>query len=56
MGLEEDEVDLYGKYKAKIDLSVIDRLSGAPDAQDRVRLGDHPHQGGRGQDHHLGRR
>ena len=28
MGLEEDEVDLYGKYKAKIDLSVIDRLSG----------------------------
>jgi formate--tetrahydrofolate ligase len=33
MGLEEDEVDLYGKYKAKIDLSVIDRLSGAPDAK-----------------------
>ena len=33
MGLEEDEVDLYGKYKAKIDLGVIDRLSGAPDAK-----------------------
>ena len=33
MGLEEDEVDLYGKYKAKVDLSVIDRLSGAPDAK-----------------------
>jgi len=33
MGLEEEEVDLYGKYKAKIDLSVIDRLSGAPDAK-----------------------
>jgi len=33
MGLEEDEVDLYGKYKAKIDLSVIDRLSGSPDAK-----------------------
>ena len=33
MGLEEDEVDLYGKYKAKIDLSAIDRLSGAPDAK-----------------------
>ena len=26
MGIEEDEVDLYGKYKAKISLDVIDRL------------------------------
>ena len=33
MGLEEDEIDLYGKYKAKVDLSVIDRLSGVPDAK-----------------------
>ncbi len=33
MGLEEDEVDLYGKYKAKISLSAIDRLQGAPDAK-----------------------
>jgi len=32
IGLEEDEVDLYGRYKAKISLSAIDRLSGAPDA------------------------
>src|SRR3954471_15196404 len=33
MGLEEDEVDLYGRYKAKISLSAIDRLAGAPDAK-----------------------
>src|SRR5213082_4205164 len=33
MGIEEDEVDLYGKYKAKISLEVIDRLSDAPDAK-----------------------
>src|SRR6478752_2446209 len=33
IGLEEDEVDLYGKYKAKVSLSALDRLSGAPDAK-----------------------
>jgi formate--tetrahydrofolate ligase len=33
MGLEEDEVDLYGKYKAKISLSAIDRLKDRPDAK-----------------------
>jgi formate--tetrahydrofolate ligase len=32
-GLEPDEVDLYGKYKAKINLSVLDRLAGKPDAK-----------------------
>ncbi len=32
-GLEPDEYDLYGKYKAKIDLSVLDRLAGKPDAK-----------------------
>jgi formate--tetrahydrofolate ligase len=31
-GLEPDEYDLYGRYKAKVDLSVVDRLSGKPDA------------------------
>ena len=33
MGLEEDEVDLYGKYKAKVSLSAIDRLQDRPDAK-----------------------
>ena len=26
IGLTEDEVELYGRYKAKVDLSVLDRL------------------------------
>ena len=33
LGLEPDEYDLYGKYKAKVDLSVVERLSGAPDGK-----------------------
>ena len=32
-GLEPDEVDLYGRYKAKVDLSVLDRLAGRADAK-----------------------
>ncbi len=32
-GLQEDEIDLYGKYKAKISLSAIDRLKDVPDAK-----------------------
>ena len=32
-GLEADEVDLYGKYKAKISLSVLERLADRPDAK-----------------------
>jgi formate--tetrahydrofolate ligase len=33
LGLGVDEVEPYGRYKAKVDLSVIDRLSGQPDAK-----------------------
>src|SRR5213075_2976747 len=32
-GIEPDEVELYGRYKAKIDLSVLDRLAGRADAK-----------------------
>ena len=31
-GLEPDEVDLYGRYKAKVGLSVLDRLADQADA------------------------
>jgi formate--tetrahydrofolate ligase len=31
-GVLPDEYDLYGRYKAKVDLSVVDRLGGKPDA------------------------
>src|SRR5438270_7916974 len=33
IGLLADEVELYGRYKAKIDLSVLDRLATRPDAK-----------------------
>jgi formate--tetrahydrofolate ligase len=32
-GLEPDEYDLYGKFKAKVDLGVVERLSSTPDAK-----------------------
>ncbi len=32
-GLEEDEVDLYGKYKAKVSLGAIGRLADVPNAK-----------------------
>jgi formate--tetrahydrofolate ligase len=33
LGLQPDEYDLYGKYKAKVDLSVVDRLADRPDGK-----------------------
>lgn len=33
MGLEENELELYGDYKAKIKLEVLDRLADAPDGK-----------------------
>jgi formate--tetrahydrofolate ligase len=33
LGLEDDEVDLYGRYKAKIDLSVVERMHDRPNAK-----------------------
>jgi len=33
LGLAPEEVDLYGRFKAKIDLSVLDRLAANPDAK-----------------------
>ena len=32
-GLTEDEIELYGRYKGKIDLSVLDRLAALPDGK-----------------------
>jgi formate--tetrahydrofolate ligase len=33
IGLEEDDLELYGKYKAKVHLDVLDRLKGRPTAK-----------------------
>lgn len=30
IGIREDELELYGKYKAKISLSILDRLKDKP--------------------------
>ena len=32
-GLEPDEIETYGRYKAKVDLGVLERLAGRPDAK-----------------------
>src|SRR6186713_3351841 len=33
LGLSEDEYDPYGRFKAKVSLSVLDRLAGTPDGK-----------------------
>ena len=33
VGLHDDEVELYGRYKAKVDLSVLERLAGRPNGK-----------------------
>lgn len=33
MGLQEDELEYYGRYKAKVELSVLDRLAARPDGK-----------------------
>jgi len=32
-GVEPDELEQYGRHKAKVDLSILDRLAGRPDAK-----------------------
>ncbi len=32
-GIQPDELELYGRYKAKVDLSILDRLAGQPDGK-----------------------
>ncbi|HEY7599562.1 MAG TPA: formate--tetrahydrofolate ligase, partial [Candidatus Limnocylindrales bacterium] len=36
LGLRDDEVDLYGRFKAKVRLSVLDRLADAPNGREIV--------------------
>lgn len=33
LGLSEDDIELYGKYKAKVNLKVMDKLEGRPDGK-----------------------
>ncbi len=41
IGLEPDEVELYGRYKAKVSLDVLDRLGDRPRRQADRRHRDH---------------
>src|ERR687890_166412 len=47
-GLEPDEVEPYGRYKAKIDLSVIERMADRPDGKLVVVAGMTPTKAGEG--------
>ena len=49
-GIEPDELELYGRYKAKVDLSILDRLADVPGREARERDRDHADAGRRGQD------
>src|SRR5919197_5673245 len=47
-GLEPDEYELYGRYKAKVSLSVLDRLKDRPDAKVVCVTGMTPTKAGEG--------
>ena len=55
LGLEREEFEPYGRYKAKIDLSVSERLAGRAGRQADLRDGDDADAGGGGQDDDAGR-
>ena len=54
LGLEHDEVEPYGRYKAKVDLSVIDRLADRPGREADQRHRHHADARGRGEDDDVG--
>jgi formyltetrahydrofolate synthetase len=48
LGLEPDEIELYGRYKAKVDLGVLERLPGRPDAKLKCTTAITPTKAGEG--------
>jgi hypothetical protein len=51
-GIEEYEFELYARYKATIDLSILKRLEGRPRRPLHHGDGDHPHAPWRWEDRH----
>src|SRR3954454_23522930 len=47
-GLEPDDIEPYGRYKAKIGLDVLDRMAGRPDGKIVVVAGMTPTKAGEG--------
>jgi hypothetical protein len=54
-GMLPQELELYGSTKAKVRLSILDRLKRKPSGKYVGRNGCHSHSAGRGQDHDHGR-
>ena len=48
VGLQPDEVEPYGRYKAKVSLDVLDRMKDAPDAKIVCVAGVTPTKAGEG--------
>lgn len=51
--IEEDDIDLYGKYKAKISDDLWDKIKDRPDGKLILVTAINPTPAGRGQDHHY---
>ena len=51
-GVDEEYLEYYGKYKAKIDLELLDDRADRPDGKLILVTAINPTPGGRGQDHH----
>ncbi len=50
-GIEPGELEQYGRYRAKIDPSILDRLAGRPDGKLVITTAITPTKAGEGQDH-----
>ena len=54
-GIEPDELELYGRYKAKVDLSILERLADRRDGKIVNVTAITPTPAGRGEDDDVGR-
>ena len=55
LGIGDDDLEHYGKYKAKVSLDLYRRLARRPDRQAGAGDGHHAHARRRRQDHHQHR-
>lgn len=55
LGIEEDEVEQYGHYKAKLNQNLFNRLADKPDGKLILVTAINPTPAGEGKTHHFGR-
>ena len=53
LGISADELEFYGKYKAKLSDELADRVKDNPDGKLILRNSNQPNTGRRGQNHHF---